>query len=265
MPRIINKIKLFIKNNKKSIEIGDLLKEKLLLNGFVIQDNNFDLALSIGGDGTFIKMISECNFNKDIFYVGINSGKLGFLEDISPDKIDYFIDCLNNNKLNYEELSYGKAIVKSNNQETELSFLNDIVIRNNNYKTLYIPVYINNSLLEKYCGDGLLISTSTGSTAYNLSNNGPIIYNKLDVLTLTPIAPIYSDAYKSFKNSFVIPKDKVINLLKEDNISLTVIIDGNENKFDDVSEIKIIIANNKIKYLRMKDYDYINIINNKLL
>lgn len=264
MPRIINKVKLFTKDNKRSISISNMLKEKLLLNNYTI-DDNFDLAISIGGDGTFIKMVSESSFNKDVFYIGINTGKLGFLADISLDEIDYFIECLNTNNLNYEELSYGKVIVKTKDQETELPFLNDVVIRNDNYQTLSASVYINNSLLEKYCGDGLLISTSTGSTAYNLSNNGPIIYNKLDVLTLTPIAPINSAVYKSFKNSVVIPKDKTINLLPVDNNSLILITDGNDSKFDNVLEINIKIANNKIKYLRMKDYDYIKIINNKLI
>ena len=168
MSRVINKIKIFVKDNDKSRETASILKEKLLNNNFIITDNDFDLAISIGGDGTFLKMVMETSFNKDIFYIGINSGSLGFLEDLDISDIDNFINCLNNNKLNYEELSYGK--VNINNMD-DYSFLNEIVIRNNNYKTLILPIYINDMLLEEFHGDGILISTSTGSTAYNLSNS----------------------------------------------------------------------------------------------
>ena len=262
MSRVINKIKIFVKDNDKSRNTASILKEKLLNNNFIITDNDFDLVISIGGDGTFLKMVLETGFNKDVFYIGINSGSLGFLEDLDINDIDNFINCLNNNKLNYEELSYGK--VNINNKE-DYSFLNEIVIRNNNYKTVMLPIYIDDVLLEEFHGDGILISTSTGSTAYNLSNNGPIIYNKLNVLTITPLAPINNKVYKTLSNSIVIPSSKEISITSSNNKSLAIIVDGKDNKIDNVNSIKVNISKTKIKYLRMKDYNYIKLINKKIV
>ena len=262
MSRVINKIKIFTKNNDKSNDIAIILKDKLLSNNFIISESDFDLAISIGGDGTFLKMVLESNYNSNAFYIGINSGNLGFLEDLDIDDIDNFIDCLNNNKLNYEALSYGKVNI---NDTISYSFLNEIVIRNNNYKTLILPIYINDTLLEEFHGDGILISTSVGSTAYNLSNNGPIIYNKFDALVITPLAPINNKIYKTLSNSIVIPNNKVISLVPNDNMQFVIIIDGKEQKIDNVNNINISLSKNKIKFLRMKNYNYIKLINDKIV
>lgn len=261
MLRIINKIKLFVKDNDKSNEIANTLKEKLLLNSFVIMDSNFDLAIAIGGDGTFLKMILECNFNSNIYYIGINTGNLGFLQDLNVDLIDKFIECLNTNKLNYEKISYGKAIVN----DKKLLFINEIVIRNINYKALSMPVHIDNTLLEEFYGDGLLVSTPMGSTAYNLSNGGPIIYNSLDVLILSFLAPTNNKIHKNLFNSIIVPESKKIKFISNEKKSLNIIIDGNLYEFHDINKIQINLSNNRIKCLRMFDYDFIKTINEKLV
>ena len=261
--RIINKIKLFIKGDTESIKVANLFKEKLLDNNYVIDDIEFDLAISIGGDGTFLKMVSECNFNTKLFYIGINSGSLGFLQDVNISDIDYFIELLNINKLNYEEISFGSILV--NNGNNELPFFNEAVIRNTGYKTLRIPVYIDNSYLENFVGDGLLVSTAVGSTAYNLSSGGPIIYNSLDVFTLTPLSPINNIKYSSLSRPIVLPKNKKVNVISDHELSLSIVIDGKEKIIDKVKKIEVTLSKNKIKCLRMNDYDFIKKVSEKLV
>ena len=262
--RIINKVKLFIKDNNRSHEIADMFKAKLLSNNYIINENDFDLAISIGGDGTFLKMVSECNFNNNIYFIGINSGNLGFLADIDLEKIDYFIDCLNNNRLNFEEMSFGKTRVIGDDIK-ELSFFNETVIRNMSYKTISIPIYIDSSMLEEFHGDGILISTSIGSTAYNISNNGPIVYNSLDLLIITPMSPINNKIYKTLSKSIVIPKNKIISIIPKDNMSLSITVDDKEEVFNNVNKLEISLSKEKIKCLRMEDYDYIKSVNEKLI
>ena len=94
----VKKIKIFSNNNDKSKEIYEITKMKLVDNGFELVDDNFDLGIAIGGDGSFLRMVKKCNFNSNILYVGINSGTLGFAQEVSVEEIDSFIEELKDNK-----------------------------------------------------------------------------------------------------------------------------------------------------------------------
>ncbi len=262
MERRINKIKIYINGDDKSQNIKKLLENKL--NSFEIVDKNYDLAISIGGDGTFLKMVNESDFDNNIYFIGINSGKLGFLEEIEPFEIDYLIDKLNNNDFNIEEVSIGKIDIISKDSRDTFNFLNEVLIRKEDLKVLKSSVFIDNEHLEDFTGDGLLVSTSTGSTAYNLSFNGPIIYNKLNVLSLTPVAPINNSVYKNLTNSLIVNSDSIIKFLLN-NFDLSIMIDGRLKRFNNIDEINITIDSKKIKCLRIGDYNFVKRINSKIL
>lgn len=260
----INKIKLFINNDDKSITVAAKLKQELLDNSFIIDDNNFDLGISIGGDGSFLKMVHENNFNKNIYYIGINSGTLGFLQEIDIDNTSNFVERLRHNDYKIEELATLKSIVYMKDKIYEVNSLNEVVVRREDFKILKTPVYIDQELLEHFTGDGILISTSTGSTAYNMSFKGSIIYNTLNAYILTPIAPINNRAYNTLTNSIVIPNDKKITL--EGNVNdLFLMVDGKSYNFKDVEKIEYVIINNSIKCLRMNDFHFIKVINKKIV
>lgn len=86
------KVHLFVNEKKISEDALISLKMKLLENGFEVVDEDYDLAVAIGGDGAFLRMVKETNFNSDISYVGINYGTLGFLQEIKLEDIDFFIE-----------------------------------------------------------------------------------------------------------------------------------------------------------------------------
>ena len=92
MKRLINKIKLFPNDNEKSKEIEELLKQRLELANFEIVDSKYDLAIAIGGDGSFLRMVKNNVFDSETYYVGVNAGTLGFLQEISIEDIDIFIE-----------------------------------------------------------------------------------------------------------------------------------------------------------------------------
>ena len=93
----IKRVKVFSNKNKKSQEIKKLLINKLRKDNNSVVNNNYDLGIAIGGDGSFLRMIKENNFNSDIYYIGINAGTLGFAQEVSIENIDEFIDNLNTN------------------------------------------------------------------------------------------------------------------------------------------------------------------------
>ena len=146
--------------------------------------------------------------------------------------------------------------------------LNEVVVRNKHFKTLRIPTYIDNEFLEEFSGDGLLVSTSTGSTAYNMSLGGSIIYNTLKTLSITPIAPLNNKAYNCLSVSVVVPDDKTITLKPLDNPkynNLFFMIDGVTFEIDGVLKVETKVCNKTIKCLRMNDYHFIKLVNNKIL
>lgn len=237
-------------------------------NGFIVADKNFDLGIAVGGDGAFLRMIKNNNFNSNIYYVGINSGTLGFLQEVKIDEIDKFIYELKNNDYKVEEIGIQETTINHGNSSSKFYSLNEIVIRDKNLKTLKLDITIDGDLLEKFIGEGVLVASSTGSTAQNLSFGGSIVYNTFSSLQITPIAPINSKVYRSLLNSVIIPDKKVIDIIPDSSIcdkELIVTIDGENNYYDNVSSITTKIDSKKIKCLRLKHYNFPQKINEKLL
>ena len=82
---MIRNIKLFVNNNDESLEVSKLVKGKFLLSGFNISNDSFDLGIAIGGDGSFLRMVRSTNFDSNPYYIGINTGTLGFMQEVRPD------------------------------------------------------------------------------------------------------------------------------------------------------------------------------------
>ena len=261
---MIKRIKLFVNDNKISQDTADLLKYKLLENSFKIVEDKFDLAISIGGDGSFLRMVNSCNFDSNVLYVGINSGTLGFLQEIGINQIDEFIDEIKNEKFKIEEVGIQETKVKSKRKELNFYSLNDIVIRDKNLKVFKCTIKIDDNIIEDFVGDGVLVSTSTGSTAHNLSYGGSIVYNTFTSLQITSIAPINSSVFKTIPNSIIIPDKKIINLIPQ-NKDLIITVDGNNIPYRNTNNIETTIGNKKIRLLKFSHYNFPQKINEKLI
>lgn len=259
----IKTFKIFSNNNTKSIEVALEVKEKLCENGF-LESDEYDLAIAIGGDGSFLRMVKMSNFNSDVLYVGINAGTLGFAQEVSLDNIDDFIDNLKNDRYKVDTIGIQKTKIISNNIDSVFYSLNEIVIRDKDLNTSILDILIDDVHLEEYHGDGILIATSFGSTAYNLSFGGSIIYNTFHTLQITPIAPLNNKSYRSLLNSIVLPETKLVKIIPK-NKDLLITIDGENKVYNNVSYIQTSVEDKKIKCLRNLDYDFSLKINEKFL
>lgn len=255
------KIKIFCNNNINSLKVLKELKEKIKKHNLELVENNFDIAIAIVGDGSFLRMVKECEFDQNVLYVGINTGTLGFAQEIYPNKINEFLDKLIKKEYKIEEVGIQETKVYSDYIKTFYS-LNEIVIRDENLNVLKLDITINDIKLESFVGDGLLISTSFGSTAYNLSYGGSIVYNELHTLQITPIAPLNNKVYKTLTNSVIIPQNKIITL--ETNNSIILTVDGENIIYENIIKIETFV-DKTIKFIRMNDYDYTKKINEKFL
>ncbi|MCL1833879.1 MAG: NAD(+)/NADH kinase [Leptospirales bacterium] len=149
-----------------------------------------DLVIAIGGDGTFLKtarMFLETG--SPIF--GINRGKLGFLTEFSPNEFEDYLIKIIEGDFTVAERNVMEAAHSKNGHSRSLYFFNDAVISKGAFsRTIQIELHVNGLFLIKYPGDGLIVSTATGSTAYSLSAGGPIIVpDGNDVFIVNPVCP----------------------------------------------------------------------------
>jgi len=221
------------------------LKEKSEI--FILGDNlpqNVRKIVSLGGDGTVI----ECSrLYPNIPILGVNYGHLGFLSGIEKDEDP-----------NQEFYLSERGTLK--NSLTDELALNEIVIaRGNKPRSLKLAVYINGMLLTKYLADGVIIASSTGSTAYSYSAGGSIVSPELEALIITPICPHFRRP-----NSFVFPKSTKIGIEIFNAGEANLTIDGQSLvPIEEKQIIEISYSESKVKLLYKEDYSFIERLNGR--
>lgn len=264
--RIINVIS---NNDEASRKTLAFLTEKLTNKGFVVPqnyDDNAELNICIGGDGAFLRTIHKYNFT-DIPFIGINTGHLGFFQEILPDNIDEFIERYIETDYIIENIFLVEAEICTNDKCFQLYGVNEIVIKGIESKVVHLDVLIDNNHLEKFSGDGIIISTPAGSTGYNFSSGGSIVYPSLKTLQITPLSPISSRVYRSLLNSTIVPGDIPITIKPEYHYenSILVVVDGMELKYENISKIDFIIPGKTISKLNFDKNMYWNNLKSKFL
>lgn len=262
----LEKVKIYNNFNNKTKDIKKHLIDKLIANNFKIVEKDAQLVISIGGDGTFLKALRGENYNKNCIYVGINTGHLGFLQEIKANEIDILIKSIKDNAYNIDELyPLDVALIAiQNNKKYSLKFqaINEFVLREINLKTLKFEVDLDGEHLETFAGDGVLVSSAIGSTAYNLSSGGAIIHPKLKAIQLLPLSPLpTSKHYSNLNTSLIIPNTSQIVLkpLEFYKNKLRIQIDGEMYTFDsfnNIMNIKLGLSETPIKTLTIHPLNY---------
>ncbi|QEK12799.1 NAD(+)/NADH kinase [Crassaminicella thermophila] len=270
MTKIQTRIINIVANDRPiSKEISRILKQKLENNGFIIPEKfsfEADLIICIGGDGSFLRTLHEYNF-PDIPIIGVNTGHLGFFQELSPYQLDEFIFRYEKGDYTIQELHPVEALVCTKSHCIEIIGINEITIKGDKSRTVHLNISLDDSFLEKFSGDGVLVSTPAGSTAYNYSLGGSIVDPRLNLLQITPIAPITTTAYRSFTSSIIVPKDSIIKIYPEYTFenSILIVTDGMEHKHYEIEEILLRMSDLRPKILRLKDYDFWNKVKEKFL
>lgn len=259
-----NKVNVFKNKSKFSKSVFQKSKKIMQKYGYTFTSSYEDdavLNLVIGGDGTFLNAVHLSDFS-DIPFIGINTGHLGFYQEVEVNMIENFIRSFDNKDYRIENLSILEA--KINNKI--INSINEVVVKSDRNQIIRLKVYIDGNFIEAYSGDGLIISTPHGSTAYNLSAGGAILHQSLNGFQLTPIAPVYSNMNKSLRCPVVLPNDATIdiNISKRDNYHTVFIFDGKEYSSKDY-KIRIGVSDRKIKKLILNKNHYWTNIKNKLM
>lgn len=264
----IKRINIIDNNMEDSIKVRNQIKELIIKHNLIEDNENPDLIIAIGGDGAFIKALRENSFNTKALYVGILTGHLGFLQDVEVDEIDELFYIITNDKYKVETLSVEEIKVFTKDGIIEHLALNEVVLREIDCKTIKFDIKINDKHFEYFAGDGVVISTPTGSTAHNLSAGGSIIYPSLKTLQILPLAPLpMSKHFSTLRSSAIVPEDMTICLIPEDYYKdkIQLKIDGETFISNEIEKIEITTAKEGINVLRFNNYDFWERVNKKFL
>jgi len=220
-----------------------------------------DFLVSLGGDGTLLSLVRRSyGYHKPV--VGINAGNLGFLADITLDEVDNFLEQLFKGEYRIDDRMMIEGCVKTKDGKQEKFFaFNDVVItRPVVSKMAKINASIDGVWFNTYKGDGLIISTPTGSTAYNLAAGGPMMYPLTQAFILTPIL-----AHSlSNQRPLVVPADFTIELSSPEE-KVIAVIDGQDNyEMHEGDMLTIRGAEIGAKLLHRKERNYFSVLREKL-
>jgi NAD+ kinase len=224
-------------------------------------DNQCDFIFSVGGDGTFLQSVLNIrNFNIPV--VGVNSGRLGFLADISEDQVQNALTNIFNHKYTVIERSMLQVDFEGTDNMDFNFALNEVtVLKTDTSSMINILAYLDKELLNNYWADGLIIATPTGSTAYSLSVGGPILTPDSENFVITPLAP-----HNLTVRPLVVPDNYEIRLKVEGRgTQFLASLDSRSVAVDQSTEIKIRKANFKLKTLQLPDQTFFTTLRNKLM
>lgn len=250
-----------ISNNKsKSQEAETTLIRALKRHGHRITprfDPKADLLITIGGDGSFLRAIHENGF-PEMPIIGINTGHLGFFQELLPRNIDDFVEKYTRGEYTVDEIKHIEAEICTKTDCMHVIGINEIVIKGTRSTTIHLLITLDEDILESFSGDGILVSTTAGSTAYNYSLGGSIVHPQINILQITPMAPINTTAYRSFTSSVILPETTVIRLKPEYTYenSIVIVTDGEEYNFREIDNILIRYSDIGTKLLRMNNYNF---------
>ena len=252
------RIGLFIKNKvineTEEFEIRNIITSF----GHEIDDLNPDLVISIGGDGTFLKAVQKyIDRIDDIWFLCLNKGKLAFFSDFYVEDLESI--------LRDDSIS---QIMKFRLLESEVDgekiyAVNEIRIESP-FHTLISDVYVNSTLLENFRGNGLVVSSSLGSSAYNKSLGGAVVDTSLEVLELNEVAPINNYLFSSLRSPLVVPSSSSFAFegnfervsLGYDHLVKTGLL---------TDKIKISLSNKCVSLIWKKDHNHILRLNESFI
>lgn len=222
--------------------------------------NGIDLVVSMGGDGTFLKCVRYIK-DSGVPILGINTGRLGFLANVSKDQINEALSDVKAKNYLFQKRSLLSVHVEGESVE-EYFALNELAIHKKDSSSMVaINVYLDDNFLNSYWSDGLIVSTPTGSTAYNLSCGGPIITPGCQVHIITPIAP-----HNLNVRPMVVPDHMSIKMSVEGRgRSYLMSIDGISRNIKQGQEIKIKKADFMINVIKFDNNNFLDTIRNKML
>lgn len=269
MKNTIKSFQLFVRPDEKSLQIANDIRELNSKNSIpLIESEDADLVIAIGGDGTFIDAVTNTRFSQDKVYTGIHTGTLGFMQDLSANDIFSLIQYINFEK----ELNVRKVYISSvevslkNGEKVRFFSLNEVIIGGRDYSRICFSEYIGENLLQNVSGNGIVLASNTGDTAYSMNAGGAIDFSGNLHLTCTHIIPITNAACENYlANTITCTKMKIV---VKPASNIIIVIDGRKKEIDSELIESVKVSTNKSNYIQKLDlvnYSKVRVVREKIL
>ena len=218
-----------------------------------------DFMLTLGGDGTLLQALTHVG-QTEVPLLGINTGRLGFLATTAKQNISNAIDCLFASNYDFDRRTL--IHLKSDGLFSGLNFaLNDFtILKKDTSSMIVVHAYINGEFLNSYWADGIIVSTPTGSTGYNISCGGPLVLPQSNNFIITPVSP-----HNLTVRPIVVPDDSELSFTIEGrNKNFLISLDSRFETVDDTVKLHVVKENFKAKLVKLKENNYFKTLRQKL-
>ncbi len=244
------KVALLASRNPKSEVVSKELWKRLREENFILTPKNPDIVISIGGDGMLLSAFHKYEKLIDrVRFVGIHTGHLGFYTDYRDFEVENLVENL---KLDTgARVSYPILNIKvklTDGRIVEMKALNEATIKRLS-KTMVADIIINNVPFERFRGDGISVSTPTGSTAYNKSLGGAVLHPTIEALQIAEVASLNNRVYRTLGSSIVVPKKDKIVIEPKHSDRYSIAVDNKTIIYDNIDCIEYQIDNSKIHFV----------------
>jgi NAD+ kinase len=243
-----------------SVQLTETFHQLAKHYGMAYNEDMPDVVLSIGGDGTMLHAFHMFEDQVErISFVGIHTGHLGFYADWKPDEIEKLAHLMasRNSEMERRVVKYPIAeihLVTTHGTEKHL-VLNEFTLKGEE-STLVAKVHINDEMFEMFRGDGICISTPTGSTAYNKSLGGAVIHPALETIQIAEIASINNRVFRTLGSSIILPKHHHCDIYPKENQKVVLSLDHNQIKLNDLISVRTTVSDKKVQFARFRPFPF---------
>ena len=252
------KFMIVSRGDERSNKIVSRMKQHLIDFNLQYDEETPELVISVGGDGTFLEAFRMYVHRlKETAFIGVHTGHLGFYADWTANEVEKLV--IDIAKSPYDIVEYPLLQVKINfadEQETvETVALNESMIKTLDGSVVF-DVEIRGDHFETFRGDGLCISTPSGSTAYNKALGGGIIHPSLEAIQITEMASINNRVFRTIGSPLILPKHHMCKLRPLRNSNLSISIDHTSQQYMNVESIECRVAKEKVRFIRYRPFPF---------
>lgn len=247
------------------IDRGDDLSKQLTgrfhalasAQGFSLDETQPDIVISIGGDGTLLQAFHQYNRQLDrVSFIGVHTGHLGFYADWQAHELDELIAKMASAEPQYVRYPLVEVVAHTPDGSERYLALNEFTLKGVE-GTLVASIHINGELFEMFRGDGIVVSTPSGSTAYNKSLGGAIIHPSIESLQIAEIASINNRVYRTLGSSVVLPKHHHCDIVSaKEGQRLALVVDHIGIERNDIRSLRCTVSDQKICFARYRPFPF---------
>ncbi len=255
---------LVVRSDAFSQQIAKMYHQELTAQGWQSSEQA-KLVIAIGGDGTMLEAFHRY-YQPDVAFVGLHTGRLGFYADWDRGEAEDLLGHILHSEPKIAEYPLIEITFELKDEKRHFYALNETIIKSKNLSTFVMEVWINEKRFESFRGDGMILSTPSGSTAYNHSVGGAILHPAFEAMQVAELAAINNREFRTLNRPFILPQPHLLDLYPQNpGRDILVGIDGQEYSFSGLVCVRAKVAEAKVRFARYRPFPFWQRVREKFL